>query len=173
MRLSSQIYMSVKRIDCKIVTHVTIPGHQLGNTVVSLKNMVWELAAILIISICYHVCRCRIKNKIFFVCFAHLRWCHNGWASNILSGGYWRRLNYWTPIHYDTFENVEKKLHLLFSFLFRICYFCILSAWSICHKYYYIILFNNYTPLENKSIQILSKITTWRSSRCVLCVSVA
>ena len=24
----------------------------------------------------------RIKDEIF--CFAHLRWCHNGWASNIL-----------------------------------------------------------------------------------------
>ena len=24
----------------------------------------------------------RIKDEI--VCFAHLRWCHNGWASNIL-----------------------------------------------------------------------------------------
>ena len=27
----------------------------------------------------------KIKDENF--CFAHLRWCHNGWVSNILSGG--------------------------------------------------------------------------------------
>ena len=41
-----------------------------------------------------------LKDEIF--CFAHLRWCHNGWASNILSGGcrrsrYPPRLKYWMP----------------------------------------------------------------------------
>ena len=69
----------------------------------------------------------RIKDEIF--CFAHLRWCHNGWASNILSGGcrrsrYPPRLKYWMPIHYDTIEDGQnKKSHLLFSFLVRIVLF--------------------------------------------------
>ena len=64
-----------------------------------------------------------------FFCFAHLRWCHNGWASNILSGGcrrsrYPPRLKYWMPIHYDTIEDRQnKKSHLLFSFLVRIVLF--------------------------------------------------
>ena len=64
-----------------------------------------------------------------FFCFAHLRWCHNGWASNIFSGGCRRsrysqhppRLKYWMPIHYDTIEDGQnKKSHLLLSFLVRI-----------------------------------------------------
>ena len=62
----------------------------------------------------------RIKDEI--VCFAHLRWCHNGWASNILmSGGcrrsrYPPRLKYWMPVHYDTIEDGQnKQSHLLFS----------------------------------------------------------
>ena len=78
----------------------------------------------------------RIKDEIF--CFAHFRWCHNGWASNILSGGCRRpprlkyckfhqyfnrggyRLRRHPPLkildHYDTIESGQnKKSHLLFS----------------------------------------------------------
>ena len=61
----------------------------------------------------------RIKDEIF--CFAHLRWCHNGWASNILivvDTGYAgiHHSKYWMPIHYDTIEDGQnKKSHLLFS----------------------------------------------------------
>ena len=61
----------------------------------------------------------RIKDEIF--CFAHLRWCHNGWASNILivvDTGYAgiHHSKYWMPIHYDTIEDGQnKKFHLLFS----------------------------------------------------------
>ena len=61
----------------------------------------------------------RIKDEIF--CFANLRWCHNGWASNILivvdadvAGIHHSK--YWIPIHYDTIEDGQnKKSHLLFS----------------------------------------------------------
>ena len=61
----------------------------------------------------------RIKDESF--CFAHLRWCHNGWASNILivvDTGYAgiHHSKYWMPIHYDTIEDGQnKKSHLLFS----------------------------------------------------------
>ena len=61
----------------------------------------------------------RIKDEIF--CFAHLRWCHNGWASNILivvDTGYAgiHHSKYWMPIHYDTIEDGQnKKFHLLLS----------------------------------------------------------
>ena len=61
----------------------------------------------------------RIKDEIF--CFAHLRWCHNGWVSNILivvDTGYAgiHHSKYWMPIHYDTIEDGQnKKSHLLFS----------------------------------------------------------
>ena len=61
----------------------------------------------------------RIKDEI--VCFAHLRWCHNGWASNILivvDTGYAgiHHSKYWRPIHYDTIEDGQnKQSHLLFS----------------------------------------------------------
>ena len=73
-----------------------------------------------------------------FFCFAHLRWCHNGWASNILvqyfvcvlihqaiRGVHTRSqcppgLKYWMLIHYDTIEDGQNiKSHLLFSFLVR------------------------------------------------------
>ena len=61
----------------------------------------------------------RIKDEIF--CFVHLRWCHNGWTSNILSGGC-------TTIKILGFPSImtpskmgkTKKSHLLFSFLVRI-----------------------------------------------------
>ena len=84
----------------------------------------------------------RIKDEIF--CFAHLQRCHNGWASNILSGGYRRihapRSKSWMPFHYDTIEDKQnKKSHLLFIFL-ELCYCCILLAEFIV-KYYYIIFF--------------------------------
>ena len=99
-----------------------------------------------------------MKDEIF--CFAHLRWCHNGWASNILSGGcrhsrHPPRLKYWMPIHYDTIEDGQnKKSHLLFSFLVRIVLFLhfiggiylsknIITSFHWCHL-------NNYTPYENK-----------------------
>ena len=61
----------------------------------------------------------RIKDEI--VCFAHLLWCHNGWASNILivvDTGYAgiHHSKYWMPIHYDTIEDGQnKQSHLLFS----------------------------------------------------------
>ena len=60
----------------------------------------------------------RIKDEI--VCFAQLRWCHNGWASNILivvDTGYAgiHHSKYWMPIHYDTIEDGQnKQSHLLF-----------------------------------------------------------
>ena len=49
-----------------------------------------------------------------------IRWCHNGWAYNILivvdvgvAGIH--HLKYWMPIHYDTIEDGQnKKSHLLF-----------------------------------------------------------
>ena len=61
----------------------------------------------------------RIKDEIF--CFAHLRWCHNGWASNILIMvdtlyASIHHSKYWMPIQYDTIEDGQnKKSHLLFS----------------------------------------------------------
>ena len=61
----------------------------------------------------------KIKDEIF--CFSHLRWCHNGWASNVLivvDTGYAgiHHSKYWMPIHYDTIEDGQnKKSHLLFS----------------------------------------------------------
>ena len=61
----------------------------------------------------------KIKDEI--VCFAHLRWCHNGWASNILivvDTGYAgiHHSKYWMPIHYDAIEDGQnKKSHLFFS----------------------------------------------------------
>ena len=67
----------------------------------------------------------RIKDEIF--CFAHLRWCHNGWASNILivvDTGYAgiHHSEYWMPIHYDTIEDGQnKKSHLLFCNRFPFC----------------------------------------------------
>ena len=99
-----------------------------------------------------------IKDGIF--CFAHLWWCHNGRASNILRGGcrrsrYPPRLKYWMPIHYDTIEDGQnKKSHLLFSFLVRIV-FIIAFYWrdlfvkniiTSCHWLH----LNNYTRYENK-----------------------
>ena len=54
----------------------------------------------------------RIKDEI--VCFAHLRWCHNGWALNILivvDTGYAgiHHSKYWMPIHYNTIEDGQNK----------------------------------------------------------------
>ena len=60
-----------------------------------------------------------MKDKIF--CFAHFRWCHNGWASNILivvdtSYTGIHHSKYWMPIHYDTIEDGQnKKSELLLS----------------------------------------------------------
>ena len=58
----------------------------------------------------------RIKDEIFF-CFAHLLWCHNGWASNILIVmEYHHYSKYWMSIHYDTIEDGQnKKSNVLFS----------------------------------------------------------
>ena len=73
----------------------------------------------------------RIKDEIF--CFAHLRWCHNGWASNILivvDTGYAgiHHSKYWMPIHYDTIEDGQnKKSHLLFS---KTSFFSKCGSWS-------------------------------------------
>ena len=60
----------------------------------------------------------RIKDGIF--CFAHLRWCHNGWASNILimvDTGYAgiHHSKYWMPIHYDTIEDGQNKNLIFYS----------------------------------------------------------
>ena len=88
------------------------------------------------------------------------RWCHNGWAPNILSGGcrrsrYPPRLKYWMPLHYDTIEDGQnKKSHLLFSLLVRIVLFLhfirgIYLSKSIITSFHWFHL-NNYTPYENK-----------------------
>ena len=67
----------------------------------------------------------RIKDEIF--CFAHLRWCHNGWASNILivvDTGYAgiHHSKYWMPIHYDTIEDGQNKNLIFYSLNeFNIC----------------------------------------------------
>ena len=58
----------------------------------------------------------RIKDEIF--CFAHLRWCHNGWASNILivvDTGYAgiHHSKYWMPIHM-TPSKMGKTKNLIF-----------------------------------------------------------
>ena len=45
--------------------------------------------------------RMKIKDAIF--CFAHLRWCHNEWASGI------HHSKYWMPIHYDNIEDGQNK----------------------------------------------------------------
>ena len=93
----------------------------------------------------------RIKDEIF--CFAHLRWCHNGWASNILivvdtdyAGIH--NSKYWMPIYlYDTIEDGQnKKSHLLFSNLggnYKIN-FASAMKWSIS-------LFE-FIKLENRSL---------------------
>ena len=91
----------------------------------------------------------RIKDEIF--CFAHLQWCHNGWASNIFI--YPPRLKYWMPIHYDTIKDGQKKKnHLLFSFLVKIVSFCISSAEFVKNmiKSFHWHHLNNCTPYENK-----------------------
>ena len=70
------------------------------------------------------------ENKRWDFCFAHLRWCHNGWASNILivvDTGYTgiHHSKYWMPIHYDTIEDgLNKKKNLIFyslNVIFDIC----------------------------------------------------
>ena len=118
----------------------------------------------------------RIKDDIF--CFAHLLWCHNGWTSNILSGGCWRsryppRLKYWMPIHYDIIEDREDgqniKSHLLFSFLVRIYVIFAFHWWDLFVKNiitsFHWLHLNNYTLMKiNVSIQE-TKIIVWRSSR--------
>ena len=94
------------------------------------------------------------------LCFAHLRWCHNGWASNILivvdtSYAGIHHSKYWMPIHYDTIEDGQnKKSHLLFSFLVRIVLFLhficgIYLSTNIITSFHWFHL-NNYTPYENK-----------------------
>ena len=111
-------------------------------------------------------------------CFAHLRWCHNWWASNILSGGYPPRLKYWMPIHYDTIEDGQnKKSHLLFSFLVRIVLFLhfiggIYLSKTIITSFHWFHL-NNYTPYENKCFNPRNQIhrvefVTRVNSVCVL-----
>ena len=88
----------------------------------------------------------RIKDEI--VCFAHLRWCHNGWASNILivvDTGYAgiHHSKYWMPIHYDTIEDGQnKQSHLLFSKRYTrvsIQELILRPAFSFEHRYYTII----------------------------------
>ena len=74
----------------------------------------------------------RIEDEIF--CFAHRRWCHNGWASNILivvDTGYAgiHHTKYWMPIHYDTIEDGQNKKSLL---LFSNCTMCTASIRFAC-----------------------------------------
>ena len=106
----------------------------------------------------------RIKDEIF--CFAHLRWCHNGCASNILSGGC-RQLKYWMPIHYDTIEDGQNKTkNLIFlSFIFSnffifipfLSYDCVIFAFhrwdlfvkNIITSFHWLHL-NDYIRRENK-----------------------
>ena len=53
----------------------------------------------------------RIKDQI--LCFALLRWCHKGWASNILIVVHHSK--YRMPIHYNTNgDGHNKKSYLLF-----------------------------------------------------------
>ena len=70
-----------------------------------------------------------MKDEIF--CFAPLRWCHNGWASNILMvvtpASTTQNIGC-SSIHYDTIEDGQnKKSHLLFSkyFLQQKCDICV------------------------------------------------
>ena len=60
----------------------------------------------------------RIKDEIF--CFAYLRWCHNGWVSNILivvDTGYAgiHHSKYWMSIDYDTIEDRQNKTFIFYS----------------------------------------------------------
>ena len=62
------------------------------------------------------------ENETWYFCFAHLRWCHNWWAFNILivmDTGYTAGIHhskYWMLIHYDTIEDGQnKKYDILFS----------------------------------------------------------
>ena len=98
-----------------------------------------------------------LENKRWDFYFAHLRWCHNGWASNILSGEcrrsrYPPRLRYWMPIHYVTIEDGQnKKSHLLFS-LVRTVWILYFIGVIYCQKYhsFHWLHLNNHTPKENK-----------------------
>ena len=62
-----------------------------------------------------------MKIQEAICCFAYLRWCHYGWASNILivvDSDYTdiHHSKYWIPIHSDTMGyGQNNKLHLLFS----------------------------------------------------------
>ena len=115
----------------------------------------------------------RIKDEI--VCFAHLRWCHNGWASNILSGGCRRSrhppwLKYWMPIHYDTIEDGQnKQSHLLISFLVRIVLFLHFIGGIYLSKillHHFIGFIWIITPLMKINVSIQeTKFIAWRSSR--------
>ena len=113
-----------------------------------------------------------LENKRWDFCFAHLRWCHDRWASNILSGGCWRmpRVKYWMPIHYDTIEYKKKKTsHLLFSFLVRIVLFLhfvgrIYLTKMLLHHFISFVLI--ITPLMKNNVSIQeTKIITW----CLSC----
>ena len=113
-----------------------------------------------------------------------LRWCHNGWASNILSGA--PRLKYSMPIYYDTIEDGQnKKSHLSFTFLVRIVLllFCFvffffrrdLFAKNIITSFHWLHL-NNYTPSENKCFNPRNQshrvaFITRVNSVCVRCVT--
>ena len=57
----------------------------------------------------------RVKDEIF--CFAHLRWFHNGWASNIsimVEAGI-HHSKYWMPIHYGTIKDGQTNNLIFYS----------------------------------------------------------
>ena len=113
----------------------------------------------------------RMKDEIF--CFAHLRWSHNGWASNILSGGCRRTttIKILVPIHYDTIKDGQSnKSHLLFSFLVRIVLFLhfiggIYLSKILLHHFIGFIWLIIITPLMKINVSIrITRIITWCSS---------
>ena len=84
---------------------------------------------------------------------------------------------YRIPTHYDIIQDGQnKKSHLLFLFLIRMCIFCNFYGRDLfVKKYYYIVLLayiNSHisnTPLLKINIAIQeTKIIAWRSSRCTL-----
>lgn len=94
------------------------------------------------------------KSEIF--CFAYLRWCHIGWASNILIGrctGCWHHQDIGCPSMMTLSKIGKTKKSLMFSFVFQNCaifaqYQCDLFINFKFHIFWHEL--NNYIPLENK-----------------------
>ena len=114
----------------------------------------------------------RIKDEIF--CFAHLRWCHNGWASNILivvDTGYAgiHHSKYWMPIHYDTIgDGQNKKSHLLFSKLHTSYAQHSQESVSICFYFSFDVAFGWYFNMKQTSNSAQFYCLTQNSRWCVL-----